>query len=140
MIKTPQQQATHNSHQVADQRRFVQLEQQFATARNTTEPLLAHSKSDLQRWLDEYLDLGLDLAGQVQKSDIKASWLNRIYRTLLTLQTQLGQQRFSGKYRGLCSNCIDQVVFALHHLNGRQPLRQRSLLAYHENAVSCRQI
>lgn len=115
----------------AEQQRFQHLESQLSNSQQVA----SAPCSDLERWIDEYLEIGLSLASTDQPNR-QAVWLSRIQQTFSGL---ISQQSTVSVTRQLCQDCLAQVVFALSHLTGNN-LRQRSLLAYHQNAVSCRQI
>ncbi|QQD23226.1 hypothetical protein GJQ55_01500 [Venatoribacter cucullus] len=90
-------------------------------------------------WLNEYLDLGLEMActaGQRQLTALQESWLTRLYNTLrdAALNTSL-----PSTWRQLCLDYLYQPFFVLSHLYREQPgrgLRLRALV--HEFALLSR--
>jgi len=117
--------------QRVEQKRFQHLESQLSNMEQVADAPC----SDLERWIDEYLEIGLNLAS-IDQPNRQRLWLGRIQKTFRGL---IAQQATLSATRQLCQDCLAQVMFALTHLTGDN-LRQRSLLAYHQNAVSCRQI
>lgn len=76
------------------------------------------------RWLEQYLDAGLELAcnaGQKQLWALQESWLHRVYRTLRDTGLNLNA---SNAWRRACLEALYQPFFALRHLpRGQQDPR-----------------
>ncbi len=112
------------------QSRLEQLEQQIRS----------YDGSDLHDdWLNEYLDLGLELACFASERHLKPlqeSWLNRLYNTLRDAALNPAA---SYRWRHLCLDYLYQPFFVLNQLYRQQPgrsFRLRSLL--HEFAMLSR--
>lgn len=79
-------------------------------------------------WLDEYIDLGLELAeyaGRRNLLPLQESWLKRIYNTLRDTAFNLDCHE---NWRQQCLDFLYQPFFALQHFyrvqpNGRQRIR-----------------
>ncbi|UTW47881.1 hypothetical protein [Bacterioplanoides sp. SCSIO 12839] len=79
-------------------------------------------------WLNEYIDLGLDLAehaGSRNLRPLQESWLKRIYKTLRDTAFNLDCHE---NWRQQCLDFLYQPFFALQHFyreqpNGRQKVR-----------------
>lgn len=79
-------------------------------------------------WLDEYIDLGLELAeyaGQRNLLPLQESWLKRMYNTLRDTAFNLDCHE---NWRQQCLDFLYQPFFALQHFyrvqpNGRQRIR-----------------
>lgn len=89
------------------------------------------SGQQLDNWLNEYLDLGLELAAAAGKRQLPAlqeSWLRRIYTHIRN--TAICDQCNDGQ-RQRCLECLYQPYFALRHLysgslDGQMHLRRLS--------------
>ena len=90
-------------------------------------------------WLNEYLDLGLEMAcvaSERQLQPLQESWLNRLYNTLRDAAVNPAA---GSHWRHLCLDYLYQPFFVLSHLYRQQPgrsFRLRSLL--HEFAMLSR--
>lgn len=81
---------------------LVQLEQQ-----------LLHANGSAQsQWIEDYLDLGLELASQHQRSLLHPHWLKRLYRTL---RDSASLPQVSLAWRQRCVDALYQPLFALQH-------------------------
>ncbi len=98
-------------------------------------------EQDLPRadWLNEYLDLGLELASQAGERCLQAlqtSWIRRIYHTLLlaSLNTHA-----SGQWRSLCSDYLYQPYFVLQQIYKSSPAQHARLchLQHEFHATDC---
>ncbi|KZZ42665.1 MAG: hypothetical protein MK185_12040 [Saccharospirillaceae bacterium] len=72
-------------------------------------------------WIDEYIDLGLELAehaGQRNFQPLQESWLKRIYRTLRDTAFNLDCHE---NWRQQCLDFLYQPSFALQHFYREQP-------------------
>lgn len=72
-------------------------------------------------WLDEYIDLGLELAenaGQRKLQPLQESWLKRIYKTLRDTAFNLSCHE---NWRQQCLDFLYQPFFALQHFYRDQP-------------------
>jgi hypothetical protein len=89
--------------------------------------------------LNEYIDLGLDMAtkaGLANRVQLQESWLKRVYKTLFETTLDLVEPEY---WRELCFDYLYQPLFALKHLYRNHPqgkLRIRAL--YNELAVTSR--
>ncbi len=89
--------------------------------------------------LNEYIDLGLDMAtkaGVANRTQLQESWLKRVYKTLFETTLDLVEPEY---WRELCCDYLYQPLFALKHLYRNHPqgkLRIRAL--YHELSVTSR--
>ncbi|MCA6061225.1 MULTISPECIES: hypothetical protein [Oceanospirillaceae] len=115
---------------VHEQQRLAQLELQIRSHRgNELHP----------EWLNEYLDLGLELAcraGERQLQPLQESWLTRLYNTLrdATFNSQA-----ASCWRCQCLDYLYQPFFALQHLYRSQPERRNHLSAIvHEFSLASR--
>ena len=95
------------------------------------------------QWLEQYLDLGLELAcqaGQKQLWALQESWLHRMYRTLRDSGLNLSA---SNSWRQACLDALYQPFFALRHLQRGQHdhrCRQRLHTILREFAVISRHL
>lgn len=100
-----------HTHSCSPQQRLEQLE-----------GLIRHGEgARLPRWLDEYLDLGLELAASAGSHNLPAlqeSWLRRIYTHLRNTAIC---DRCDEQERQHCLNCLYQPYFALRHLYQNSP-------------------
>lgn len=87
--------------------------------------------NQLDQWLNEYLDIGLELAAAAGERSLPAlqeSWLRRVYTHLRN--TAICDHCNDGQ-RQRCLECLYQPYFALRHLyektdNGESHLRRLS--------------
>lgn len=90
-------------------------------------------------WLNEYIDLGLDMADQARSSNhvrLQESWLRRVYTTLFETALDLVQPEY---WRNLCMDYLYQPLFALEHLYRAQPQGSKRIRAlYYELSVTTR--
>lgn len=80
-------------------------------------------------WLNEYLDLGLELAsfaGHRQLQPLQESWLTRLYNTL---RDGALNPLADGHWRHLCLDYLYQPFFALTQIYRQQPGKRFRLLA-----------
>lgn len=80
-----------------------------------------HSQALHPEWLDEYLDIGLELAehaGDKSLWALQESWLKRIYRHLHHCASNLEQPQ---AWRQLCLDYVYQPFFALQHFYRNRP-------------------
>lgn len=72
-------------------------------------------------WIDEYIDVGLELAGHAGRRNLKPlqeSWLKRIYKTLRDTAFNL---QCHENWRQQCLDFLYQPFFALQHFYREQP-------------------
>ncbi|MCD8522973.1 MAG: hypothetical protein LRY66_00690 [Saccharospirillaceae bacterium] len=115
---------------IHEQQRLAQLEKQIRS----------HKGCELHpEWLNEYLDLGLELAcraGERRLQPLQESWLTRLYNTLrdATFNTDA-----SNHWRRQCLDYLYQPFFALQHLYRAKPERRTHLgLIVHEFTLASR--
>lgn len=115
---------------IHEQQRLAQLELQIRS----------HQGCELHpEWLNEYLDLGLELAcraGERHLQPLQESWLTRLYNTLrdATFNTDA-----SNHWRRQCLDYLYQPFFALQHLYRTKPERCTHLnLIVHEFTLANR--
>ncbi|MFL0807448.1 MAG: hypothetical protein K6L60_09185 [Oceanobacter sp.] len=92
---------------------------------------LQNSQSDvsLRRWLDEYMDIGLELADLARRKNQKVlqeSWLKRVYRFLRDTAFRHNSRPI---FRHYCLEYLYQPYFALRYVyqsddNGDQKIRR----------------
>jgi len=78
-------------------------------------------------WLNDYLDLGLELAcraGERRLLKLQTSWLRRIYRTFTAAALNTDAPAY---WRAVCSDYLYQPYFALLHLYRKNPADQQQL-------------
>jgi hypothetical protein len=71
--------------------------------------------------LNEYIDLGLDLAnkaGLANRIQLQESWLKRVYKTLFETTLDLVEPEY---WRNLCCEYLYQPLFALKYLYRNHP-------------------
>lgn len=89
----------------------------------------SHSDVSLRRWLDEYMDIGLELADMARRKNQKVlqeSWLKRVYRFL---RDTAFRQNCRPIFRHYCLEYLYQPYFALRYVyqsdvNGDQKIRR----------------
>ena len=94
--------------------------------------------SQKARWLNDYLDLGLELAcraGERRLTRLQTSWVQRLYQTLrasaLSHDAPLG-------WHSLCADYLYQPYFALVHLYRINPACSQQLrYLTHEFTLIC---
>mgnify|MGYP000648669501 CR=1 FL=1 len=80
--------------------------------------------------LNEYIDLGLDMANKAHlknRIQLQESWLKRVYKTLFETTIDLVEPE---SWRQLCREYLYQPLFALKHLYRNHPqgkLRLRAM-------------
>ena len=91
--------------------------------------------------LNEYIDLGLDMAnkaGQANRTQLQESWLKRVYKTLFETTLDLVEPEY---WRELCCEYLYQPLFALKHLYRNHPQgKYRIQSLYRELSVTSRYI
>lgn len=115
---------------VHEQQRLAQLELQIRS----------HKGYELHpEWLNEYLDLGLELAcraGERHLQPLQESWLTRLYNTLRDAAFNTAA---SNHWRRQCLDYLYQPFFALQHLYRAKPERRTHLgLIMHEFTLANR--
>jgi hypothetical protein len=114
--------------------RFHQLEN---TIRHC--PCAIQQKALQEAHLNEYIDLGLDMAdraGLANHIQLQESWLKRVYKTLFETTLDLVEPEY---WRELCYEYLYQPLFALRHLYRNHPLGQRKIqILYKELSVTSR--
>lgn len=92
-------------------------------------------------WLNEYIDLGLELAEQAGQRDLlplQESWLKRIYKTLRDAAFNL---QCHESWRQQCLDFLYQPFFALQHFYRAQPDgRQRVRLLFKDLSMISRYV
>ncbi|UXD88797.1 hypothetical protein [Thalassolituus hydrocarboniclasticus] len=114
----------------SDQLRLAQLEMQIR----------AYQGCELHpEWLNEYLDLGLELAcraAERQLQPLQESWLTRMYNTL---RDATFNPCASSNWRCQCLDYLYQPFFALQHIYRSQPERRNHLrMLVHEFTLASR--
>lgn len=82
-----------------------QLEQQLLQANDSAQ----------SQWIEDYLDLGLELANTARQQHrflLHTSWLKRLYRTL---RDSASLPQVSQAWRQRCVDALYQPLFALQH-------------------------
>ncbi|MFT4906211.1 MAG: hypothetical protein ACI978_000268 [Oleispira sp.] len=114
--------------------RFHQLEK---TIRHCPSPLQQTPLQEAQ--LNEYIDLGLDMAdkaGLTNHTQLQESWLKRVYKTLFETTLDLVEPEY---WRELCRAYLYQPLFALKYLYRNHPQGQRRVqILYQELSVTSR--
>lgn len=114
--------------------RFHQLE---STIRHC--PCEMQRKSTQEANLNEYIDLGLDMAskaGLANRTQLQESWLKRVYKTLFETTLDLVEPEY---WRDLCCEYLYQPLFALKHLYRNHPQgKYRIKNLYKELSVTSR--
>lgn len=114
--------------------RFQQLE---TTIRHC--PSQMHKVGTQEANLNEYIDLGLDMAnkaGLANRTQLQESWLKRVYKTLFETTLDLVEPEY---WRDLCHEYLYQPLFALKHLYRNHPQGKRRIRAlYQELSVTSR--
>ena len=89
--------------------------------------------------LNEYIDLGLDMAdkaGFANRIQLQESWLKRVYKTLFETTLDLVEPEY---WRELCREYLYQPLFALKYLYRNHPQGQRRIqMLYQELSVTSR--
>jgi hypothetical protein len=89
--------------------------------------------------LNEYIDLGLDMAtkaGLANRTQLQESWLKRVYKTLFETTIDLVEPEY---WRDLCCEYLYQPLFALKHLYRNHPQgKYRIQTIYRELSVTSR--
>ena len=75
------------------------------------------------QWLEEYLDLGLDLASKVPES-WQEGWLQRLFNTL---SRAIASPLASGTWRGQCIDYLYQPFFVLSQMYRAKPQKSCQL-------------
>lgn len=118
--------ATFRRHAPARQSRqlLIQTGQDHAIQRlERLEARIQRYSGDVQHpeWIDEYIDLGLELAeyaGSREFIPLQESWLKRIYKTLRDTAFNLECHE---NWRQQCLDFLYQPFFALQHFYRDQP-------------------
>lgn len=125
-----------SSAEISHLQRFQQLESDIRHYQQQSRGNRQHMKVE---WLNEYIDLGLDMAQQAKSANhiqLQESWLKRVYSTLFETALDLVQP---DHWRNLCREYLYQPLFALQHLYRSQPNGERRVRAlYHELSVTSR--
>jgi len=89
--------------------------------------------------LNEYIDLGLDMAskaGLANHAQLQESWLKRVYKTLSETTLDLVEPKH---WRDMCQEYLYQPLFALKHLYRNHPQgKHRVRDLYRELSVTSR--
>jgi hypothetical protein len=114
--------------------RFHQLE---STIRHC--PCQIQQRATQEANLNEYIDLGLDMAtkaGLANRTQLQESWLKRVYKTLFETTLDLVEPEY---WRDLCCEYLYQPLFALKHLYRNHPQGKYRIQAlYKELSVTSR--
>lgn len=114
--------------------RFHQLE---STIRHC--PCEMRSVALHEATLNEYIDLGLDMAtkaGITNHTQLQESWLKRVYKTLFETTIDIVEPEY---WRELCSEYLYQPLFALKDLYRNHPQGKRKVqMLYKELSVTTR--
>ena len=116
-------------HQTQDPIARLQWLEQAINAlvpKNQQQPLC-----ECQSLVDEYLDLGLEMAhdaGQKQRHQLQESWLKRVYKTLFKASLN---RLLPDTWRSQCLESLYQPLFALHYLYLDQGQGEQKLRALH---------
>ena len=125
-----------SSAEISHLQRFQQLESDIRHYQQLSHGQNLNIKTE---WLNEYIDLGLNMAQQAEsanRTQLQESWLKRVYNTLFETALDLVQP---DQWRNLCRDYLYQPLFALQHLYRSQPNGDRRIRAlYHELSVTSR--
>ena len=102
-----------NSQQLS---RFQQLEQTMILHSNSLQEISAQEAQ-----LNEYIDIGLEMAcqaGLLKLQALQENWLKRVYNTLLETTKDVLKPK---PWREMCQEYLYQPLFALKHIYLSQP-------------------
>ena len=114
--------------------RFHHLENTIRHCPSEIKELALHEAT-----LNEYIDLGLDMAtkaGKTNQTQLQESWLKRVYKTLFETTIDIVEPEY---WRELCSEYLYQPLFALKDLYRNHPQGKRKVqMLYKELSVTAR--
>ena len=99
----------------------------------------AQKKAQQVEQLNEYIDLGLEMANQAgyaNRTYLQESWLKRLYNTLFETALDMVQPEY---WRALCLDYLYQPLFALQHLYRNHPHKEQQIKKlFHEIHITSR--